>query len=487
MHFEPQAAVQKSDGARLVSRRQAIQMGGAALALAMTSARPVAQTRRVKKIIVAGGGIGGLCAGYELVKRGHDVIVLEAAGRAGGHVRSLHDAFPDGLYADLGAEQCTQPGYERYRQYAQEFGLDLLPYRRRDGESRYLGGRLYSEEMLADRKVLAELGFNQREVDFLSQHEWHDLPLLLFGPYLDAFRDEYQPFGAGLDDLDRISATDLLQREHASEAALRYFGNAESSALYQVWYAAILKRRGVPMYPKQLFRVRGGNQRMTDAFADRLGSRVRLGCPVTRIVRGDFGVTVNFEEFGEEKSLEAEYLVNAIPLPLLKKIPVEPAWSEGKRWVMDNVAYNMQTRIIFLARSAFWKRDGLQPHIDLGLPHLHQVWEMADEVPGERRILIGSADPGTTEKQALAAYQSRYPGKRIEIDHAFAHQWFMDRWAPVCERTSFRVGQMPKFWPNIIQPEGRIYFVGAYADNLNWGMEAATRSANRVAAAIDEA
>ncbi len=28
--------------------------------------------------------------------------------------------------------------------------------------------------------------------------------------------------------------------------------------------------------------------------------------------------------------------------------------------------------------------------------------------------------------------------------------------------------------------------VGAYADNLNWGMEAATRSANRVAKAIHQ-
>jgi monoamine oxidase len=34
-------------------------------------------------------------------------------------------------------------------------------------------------------------------------------------------------------------------------------------------------------------------------------------------------------------------------------------------------------------------------------------------------------------------------------------------------------------------PHGRIHFVGAYADNLDWGMEAATRSANRVAEAID--
>ena len=36
--------------------------------------------------------------------------------------------------------------------------------------------------------------------------------------------------------------------------------------------------------------------------------------------------------------------------------------------------------------------------------------------------------------------------------------------------------------------EGEFYrVVGAYADNLGWGMEAATRSANRVARAIDEA
>jgi monoamine oxidase len=32
-----------------------------------------------------------------------------------------------------------------------------------------------------------------------------------------------------------------------------------------------------------------------------------------------------------------------------------------------------------------------------------------------------------------------------------------------------------------------VQFAGAYADNLNWGMEAATRSANRVALAIDQA
>ena len=62
----------------------------------------------------------------------------------------------------------------------------------------------------------------------------------------------------------------------------------------------------------------------------------------------------------------------------------------------------------------------------------------------------------------------------------------MDRWAPVCERESFRVGHLTKFIPNIMEAVGRIHFVGAYADNLNWGMEAATRSANRVARTIHQ-
>ena len=62
--------------------------------------------------------------------------------------------------------------------------------------------------------------------------------------------------------------------------------------------------------------------------------------------------------------------------------------------------------------------------------------------------------------------------------------WAANPWASACERTDTTPGELRKFWPTLIEPEGRVHFVGAYADNLNWGMEAATRSANRVAEAI---
>ena len=42
-----------------------------------------------------------------------------------------------------------------------------------------------------------------------------------------------------------------------------------------------------------------------DAFAAKLGDRVRLRCPITRIEHGGSGVTVYFQNLGGERKLEA--------------------------------------------------------------------------------------------------------------------------------------------------------------------------------------
>src|SRR5919108_4873757 len=97
------------------TRREALRLAAAAL-LPQTTLRP-------KKIIVAGAGIGGLSCAWELVRRGHDVTIVEASTRTGGHVFTFRDGLDDGLYADGGAEHFTQPGYERFWGYVKEFDL----------------------------------------------------------------------------------------------------------------------------------------------------------------------------------------------------------------------------------------------------------------------------------------------------------------------------------------------------------------------------
>jgi monoamine oxidase len=433
-----------------------------------------------------GAGIAGLSCAYELNRRGHDVTVLEASGRAGGHVRTFHDAFADGLYADIGAEHFYYPGYTEYWRYLKEFSLTAIPYPRRDHMVRFLNGERYSEQDLTSRSTLGKLGFNQREVDFLAVRPWAELPLLYLERYVDRVRDEFNPFEPGLSELDRLSVTDLLKQEGASAAGVQFFGGA-GNALQSVWGAAIKKLRGTDLESKKLFRLKGGNQLMTDAFAGRLGGRVRLGCPVTAIKHDASGVTVSFREFGESRKLDADYLVSCVSAVVLRQIPIAPAWPERKRFVIEEMPYYTRTRVVFQSRTRFWKTDGISPNWAPPDPRLNELWSMAEEVNTTRGILVGGAQAGVTGPASLAAFQKLYPGKSADIEQVVVHDWSKDPWAGMCERTAYKPGQLGRFWPEASRPCGRIHFAGAYAAQMSWGQEAALESANRAAREIDQA
>ncbi len=439
-----------------------------------------------KKIIVAGAGIGGLCCGYELMRRGFEVIVLEASPRHGGHVFTVNDGLSDGLYADFGAEHITKPGYERYWEYTKEFNLTVLPYPRRQNVLRRIDEKFYSEEMLADPSVLKKFGYNEREVKYLSENPWWDLESLFIKPYLSKFTDEYQPFGVGYDHLDTVPVSDIYKKEGASATALRRLGGKNTSALFELWRTGILNLRGVPLSPPNVFRLKGGNQELPNAFAKRLGNRVKLNCPITSIIHGPSGVTVTYKEFNEEKKMSADFLANCIPLPAFKSIPITPALPPEKQFVVDQVVYDSYSRFVFQARSKFWLDDKLSINMDLGHPDISSIWQVADEVDTHRVALMGTGPGGVSAQRALAAFREVYPG-RDTIEQALVRDWTKEQFAYTCERLNFPMGQLHKFWPHVMTPHGRIHFAGAYADNLNWGMEAATRSANRVAEEIEQA
>ena len=469
-----------------MDRRDVLKLAGT---LAMTSLPAVplrAQTRRPKKVIVAGGGIGGLCCGYELMKRGHEVVVLEASGRTGGHVRTIHDPLADGLYADVGAEHFTKPGYDLYWGYVREFNLTPLDYPRRERILRFIRGKMRTDEELADPKVLAGFGLNQREIDYLARHPWWDFASLYLKPYVESFRDEYRPYDAGLDHLDQVTFTDLLKKDGASAAAIELIGSP-GSALHVIWHAAILKLRGVPLWPPHVFRIKGGNQVMPDTFATKLGERVRLGCPVAGIERGETGVRVRYREFGRETQQDADYLVCAMSAVMLRQIPVAPGWPEPKGYAIRTVPYYSHSRVVFQSRSAFWKKDGVSANWEGPEANLGELWQTADEVDTKRAVLLGAAVASASAADTLAAFRKHYPGKSDDIEQVLIHNWAHDPWAMACETVDYPPGDLVKLWPALMEPVGRVHFVGAYTDNLNWGQEAATRSANRVAQAIDRA
>lgn len=442
----------------------------------------VTAATRPKRVIVAGAGLAGLSCAWELTKRGHDVIVLEASNRAGGHVRTIREGFPDGLYADCGAEHFTKPGYDLCYRYAEEFGLTLLPYPHRDDQLVVADGRMMPERQ-AKQWSLTHANYNQREREFLKRHEGASLTELYLEDYGKRITDEYQPFGRGLDSLDSISLNELLARDRASQAAIEDIG-ATSSALHVIWKRRIVEMRGIPEEPKMFYRVKGGNELLPAAMAERLGARIWKNSPVTAIRRGDAGVAVTVRKDGKPRQVEGDYLVCAMNAAMLRQIPVTPAWPEAKQFAIATVPYTVETRPIFQSQSKFWKSDGFSGNMEFNSPILGPLWPTADEVKTSRGIMIGTAQASVTADAAMAVFRKYYPGHSADFEKTMAVDWSRDPWAMGCEARSYKPGQLRQLWPAVIQPVGRVFFAGAYCDNQSWGMEAATRSAFRVAKTI---
>ena len=102
----------------------------AALALAPNIARATKRGGLVlqgapQNVVILGGGLAGLAAGYELKKAGHRITILEARKFPGGRVQTLRD-FADGQYAEAGALSFPQEHGFTFG-YATEFDLSLRP------------------------------------------------------------------------------------------------------------------------------------------------------------------------------------------------------------------------------------------------------------------------------------------------------------------------------------------------------------------------
>lgn len=457
-----------------------------------------APPRSGKSVIVAGAGITGLCCAWELMQHGIDVTVLEASGRTGGHVYSGRDGLSDGLFADYGADHLTRPGYEQFFRYVEGFGLEVVPYPNAEGsplpanngQLTQIGGKFYSDAQLGQPATLRALGFNEREVAFLAQRPWYELPGLFIGDKIVAFHDASTPFGNGFDDLDAIDLDTLYARAGASKRARDYLGGQHVNALYGVWRFAVMRARGIPLSEGETFHLKGGNEAMPNAFAARLGARVKLNHPISAIQHDASGVTVTYTAYGydEPHTMRADYLVNCISLPVFRKLSVAPALSPAKQYVVDNVTYSSHPFFVFEAETKFWLDDGFTNlAMSFEHPDIQSIW-VVPETPGSSRVLLKAFGPsGLSPQRVLAAFREVYPGKRDTIVQALTYDWSQDAFAPTCEMEPFAPGTLRKFWPEIMRPDGRLYFAGTYADPLSRGMESCVRSAARVAQEIANA
>jgi len=221
-------------------------------------------------VVVVGAGLAGLAAAIALAGVGLEVVVLEAADRVGGRVRT---DVADGYQLDRGF-QLLNPSYPQARR---QLELDALQLRRfgagvavRDGRHHWRIGDPLRAPGLAWSTVTAPLGTVGQRIRLLR---W--LLATGFGPVAAVRRRPDLPFDAALDGLSAgPDAVRLIQRFLAGVRA--EFPVADSRRFVDLLIRSFL--RGTPALPSR------GMQAIPDQLAGRLPSgRVRLNQPALQV------------------------------------------------------------------------------------------------------------------------------------------------------------------------------------------------------------
>ncbi len=436
-----------------------------------------------KRVVVVGAGIAGLCAAYELMKLGHDVLVFEAQNRPGGRVRTFRDPFADGLHAEAGASRLPNTHVLTMR-YARQFGLPLVPFAPTDKpDIRVIGG---ARQDVIDPQIAT---VRKQYIQTLAAEITHP------------FDDDWVP--SSLRQYDDVTRDAVLAAKGVPDGVIRQMSLGSTPVANMRSFLDVLRevavnrelRRQAGVTVEQLHKIPSGNDALPEAFAMRLGSRVSYGAALIAIEQNVTGVVTRFRRSRDVVTINADRVVCAIPFTMMRSVDVRPLMSAGKRRAIDNISYHSATRIYLQTRTRFWEKQRLSGFADVDVPM--EIWDMSFGQPGRRGIsmafLMGDVSRGLADKSAdeIVAFgidqmDRVFPGMRDNFDGGIVKLWDIDPWVKGAF-AFLKPGQVKSLDPFIRHPEGRIHFAGEHTSSLRGWIQGALESALRVTREVNEA
>jgi monoamine oxidase len=435
-----------------------------------------------KRVVVAGAGLAGLAAARDLEAAGASVTVVEARDRVGGRVHTLREGFAAGQHAEAGA--------------------DLVE-----------GGQSFVQELAASVRqttirILRE-GFGYYGPDRIGRRRFRSGPGV-FGESARLLRGDIADYvlagkrwdSAVAQKLARQSVAAWTTRIGADQSlvaglrGLRGFFLADPEDLALIALVDQLAS-GTPGRG-EIYRIKGGSDRLPHAVAAALREVPLLRTIVRRISQGPAGVRVTVEERGARRQIEGEFCVVALPASTLRDVEFDPALPEDQARAIATLKYGDVTRMLLQFERPFWRKPGRPKAFGSDLP-IGAVWDGAEEQRGRPGILSllagGRASRALREiirsegAQAVAGRLS-WLGRPAALLTTRAVTWEDDEWS----RGGYAVFD-PSFDPRLrewlARPAGRVLFAGEHTSMrwqgyMNGAIETGKRAAAEVRALLND-
>ena len=267
------------------------------------------------RVVVAGAGFAGLMAAYRLVQAGHEVIVLEARDRVGGRVWS-QELMPGDqrTVVERGAEFVLD-GYDVMRATATELGLEFADTTMSYYEREPRGGLATThQDVTRCAAVVAAAAATAAPGTSLAE----------------LISDLDSPPAALAAYVSRIEITNGVRADVLAAASVDDV-------------TAGFERR-------PCWRLAGGNQRLAEGLAGRLGAAVRLRSPVRSVLQGRDGVRV----LTDDGEVAADAAIVAVPMAVLRGLHFSPPWPARSRgaWGRAGLAHNAKLHVPLTAPAA---------------------------------------------------------------------------------------------------------------------------------------
>src|SRR5262245_13916214 len=243
--------------------------------------------------------------------------------------------------------------------------------------------------------------------------------------------------------------------------------------------------------PNRFTKIKGGNDLLPKAFAQRLANKIHYNSPVVRIEQDTNSVRATFTEGGKQQTLSADRMLCALPFSVLRNIDLPATFPEARLRIIRNLQYASVSRVYLQARKRSWEEKGLSGFAMTS--DAVEIWQPTWSQPGPRGILMTYNRPGQAERIAAMKDSERisstlqqlgqwFPGLQENFERGATKCWIEDEWS----RGAWAfVG--PRDFVVASSPEGRIHFAGEHLSRWSSWIQGALESGLRAAKEINEA